>query len=137
MRTKGLRNYDIIRLNSVISARSNASLNLLNDEVTVQGVRRFNFSDSQNVIAVPTEQTVVIKANRTLAFGGMIRAGRFDLFSKDFEFDYENFATKPTTIDSMRLYYPDEDGKMRRVNSVLSNLYGVLEIGQSPTIRRG
>jgi len=125
---KGVKDYDIIRLNSVISARSNASLNLLNDEVTVQGVRRFNFSDSQNVIAVPTEQTVVIKANRTLAFGGMIRAGRFDLFSKDFEFDYENFATKPTTIDSMRLYYPDEDGKMRRVNSVLSNLYGVLEI---------
>jgi len=126
--SKGVKDYDIIRLSSVIAARSNATLNLLNDEVTVQGIRRFNFSDSQNVIALPTEQIVKIKGNRTLSFGGMIRAGRFDLFSQNFTFDYEKFATLPTTIDSMRLYYPDSTGKMKRVNSVLSNLYGVLEI---------
>lgn len=126
--SKGVKDYDVIRLSSVIAARSNAYLNLLNDEIVVEGVRRFNFSDSQNVTAVPTEQTLTINGNRSIQFGGMIRAGRFDLFSKDFIFDYETFATLPTTIDSLRIYYPDENNQMRRVNSVLSNLFGVLEI---------
>jgi hypothetical protein len=125
---KGVKDYDVIRLSSVIAARSNASLNILNDELTIEGVRRFKFSDSQFVIAVPTEQTVKVTRNRTMAFGGMIRAGRFDLFGQNFVFDYEKFATRPSTVDSLRLYFPDSNSNMRRVNSVLSNLYGVLEI---------
>lgn len=125
---KEVKDYDVIRLSSVIGARSNASLNLMNDKLVIEGVRRFKFSDSQFVIAVPTEQTVKVTRNRTMAFGGMIRAGRFDLFGKQFVFDYENFATRPTTVDSLRMYFPDSNNSMRRVNSVLSNLHGVLEI---------
>lgn len=125
---KGVKDYDVIRLASVIGARSNASLNILNDEMTIEGVRQFKFSDSQFVVAVPTEQIIKVTRNRTMAFGGMIRAGRFDLYSDKFVFDYERFATQPATIDSMRIYFPDSNNSMRRVNSLLTNLHGVLEI---------
>ncbi len=133
MKTK---DYDVIRFSSVIAAKSNATLNLLNNNITIEGVRRFNFSDSQNVIALPTEQTISVKGDRTFMFGGMMRAGRFDLFSKNFIFDYHRFAILPTTIDSLRLYFPDSNNSMRKVNSVLTNLYGTLEIDK-PTNKSG
>jgi len=133
---KKVKDYDVLRFSSVIGAKSNASLNLLNNDITLEGIRRFNFSDSQNVIAVPTEQVVVIKGNRTLEFGGMMRAGRFDLFAKKFVFNYDQFAIQPTAIDSLRLYFPDKEGKMTKVNSVLTNLYGTLEIDK-PTNKSG
>jgi hypothetical protein len=49
--------YDVIRFSSVISARSNAFLNLINNNFNIEGVRAFKFSDSQSVYAFPHEQT--------------------------------------------------------------------------------
>jgi hypothetical protein len=85
---QGNRDYDVIRLSSLIAARPNATLNLLSNELTVEGVLKFYFSDSQHVVVLPTDQKVILKKNRRIAFGGMIRAGRFDFFGQKFEFDY-------------------------------------------------
>lgn len=123
------RDYDVIRLSSMIAKRSNMTLNLLSNELNVEGVQKFFFSDSQNVIVVPTEQQVSLLKNRRIRFGGMIRAGRFDFFGEKFEFDYGNFQILYSNIDSMRLYFPDSTGRaVVPIKSVLRNIYGTLYI---------
>lgn len=126
---QGHRDYDVIRFSSLIAKRSNATLNLLSNELAIEGVLKFFFSDSQNVIVVPTDQKITLKKNRRVAFGGMIRAGRFDFYGQKFEFDYNNFQIAYSNIDSMRLYYPDSTGrKVLPIKSVLRNIYGTLYI---------
>jgi len=123
-----VRDYDVIRMISVISARPNVTLNLNSMNLQVEGVRKFTMSDSQNVVVVPNEQQVLIKKNRDMIFGGIVRAGKVDFYSKGFKFHYNDFMIRDTHFDSMVLYYPDETTKaLRKVQSVLSDLYGTLE----------
>jgi hypothetical protein len=124
-----VRDYDVIRLSSVIEARPNLSLNLNNKDMKIEGVRRFTYSDSQNVFTVPTEQQVVVRHDRTMIFGGLVRAGRIDFYSSSFTFDYNGFKIGESEIDSMVIHYPDADlGRLRKVESVLTNLLGTIEI---------
>lgn len=123
------RDYDVIRLSSTIAKRSNMSLNLLSHEMNVDGVQKFFFSDSQNVVVVPYEQQITLLKNRRIRFGGMVRAGRFDFFGKKFEFDYGNFLVQSDNIDSLRLYFPDSTGRsLIPIKSVLRNIYGTIYI---------
>lgn len=121
----GAKDYDIIRLSSVISAKPNITYMFNTSELKMEGVRKFTFSDSQNVVSIPKEQLVIIKKDKNMHFSGMVRAGRIDFFSKDFNFDYALFQINNTTIDSMVIYYPDlNTNALRKVESVLSNTYG-------------
>ncbi|MFM1898518.1 MAG: hypothetical protein RL577_758 [Bacteroidota bacterium] len=132
-----LRDYDVIRLSSVIAGRPNATLNLLSYEMNIEGVQKFYFSDSQNVVVLPTEQQVVLEKNRTMRFGGMVRAGRFDFYGKGFAFNYDRFEVDLPNIDSMRMYFPDKETKrLVPIRSVLSNIYGTLYIDK-PTNKSG
>lgn len=129
---KGAKDYDVLRFASVIAAKPNLTYNFLSHELKMEGVRRFTFSDSQNVLAIPTEQLLIIKKDKNLHFSGMIRAGRIDFFSKDFNFNYAGFQIDNTTIDSMVIYYPDMNtNTLRKVESVLSNTYGRILIDKS------
>lgn len=125
-----LKDYDVIRFNSVIGAVPNARLNLINYDLELEGVHSFHFSDSQYVRVFPRDQKVTIKNNRTAVFDGEIRAGRFDFYGRDFKFDYNNFLVESNTIDSMRLFYPDKtnDDFLLPVKSVLRDLHGTLYI---------
>lgn len=127
---KALKDYDVIRLRSVIAARPNAHLSLINNILTVEGVRAFRFSDSQSVYAFPYEQIVEIHSNRRMKFGGKVTAGKFDFYAMDFEFDYYNFDITSDQIDSMRIYTRDLDGSnnLVAVKSVLRDINGTLEI---------
>lgn len=121
----GGRDYDVLRFRSVIGEKANITYSFNTKELVMQGVRRFTFSDSQNVVAVPTEQILTIRKDKTLQFSGLIQAGRIDFYSKDFNFDYQNFQINNTTIDSMVIFYPDVNtNSLRKVESVLSNTYG-------------
>lgn len=123
-----VRDYDVIRMLSVIAARPNVTLNLNSMNLQVEGVRKFTVSDSQNCIVVPHEQQVLIKKDRNMTFGGLVRAGKVDFYSKSHNFFYNSFMIRDTRFDSMVLYYPDEMTKsLRKVQSVLSDLYGTLE----------
>ena len=123
-----LRDYDVIRMSSVIAAKPNVSLNLNSLDLSVEGVPKFIISDSQNCIAVPNEQRLLIKKDRDMVFGGVVRAGKVDFYSKEFNFKYNPFMITNTHFDSMVLYYPDETSRaLRKVQSVLSDLYGTLE----------
>lgn len=128
-----LADYDVIRFTSVIGSRANASLNLINYDLKIEGVPVFRFSDSQTVVAIPREQVVTVKNNRKLVFDGRITAGRFDFFGDKFNFDYESFTISSEKIDSMKLFYPDtlNDYFLIPIKSVLRDLNGTLYIDRS------
>ncbi|MDG1045983.1 MAG: hypothetical protein P8P81_05215 [Bacteroidia bacterium] len=130
---KKLMDYDVIRFSSVISARSNAFLNLINNTFNIEGVRAFKFSDSQSVYAFPHEQTVILKNKRRMEFGGKLTAGKFDFYSDKFEFDYFNFDITSDNITEMVIFTKDLSGKpgLVAVKSVLRDINGTLEIDKS------
>lgn len=130
---KKLMDYDVIRFSSVISARSNAFLNLINNNFNIEGVRAFKFSDSQSVYAFPHEQTVILKNKRRMEFGGRLTAGKFDFYSDKFEFDYFNFDISSDNITKMVIFTKDLSGKpgLVAVKSVLRDINGTLEIDKS------
>ncbi len=122
--------YDVIRFSSVIAARPNATLNLVNYDLEMQGIRGFQFSDSQYVIAYPRDQIVTLKNNRRLIFNGKVTAGRFDFFGDNFDFSYESFTITSEKIDSLKLWFPDTINQkyLIPVKSVLRDIHGTLYI---------
>jgi hypothetical protein len=132
----GKTDYDVIQFESTINAKPNASINLLNFEITMRGVSQIVLSDSQNVIIFPSNQEVHIQKNRDFTFGGRVKASRFDFYGKDFAFDYQNFKVNLNNVDSLRLKVEDENGQVDEygnkplvyVRSVLENITGDLLI---------
>ncbi len=126
--------YDVIRFESVISGKPNASINLLNFDITMRGVSRINLSDTQRVYVVPAEQEIVLKANRDFTFAGRVHAGRSDFYGKDFSFDYKNFKFLLSHVDSIRLKVLSDtadtngDRLLIPLKSVLQNVTGELYI---------
>ncbi|OFY85535.1 MAG: hypothetical protein A3F72_10200 [Bacteroidetes bacterium RIFCSPLOWO2_12_FULL_35_15] len=126
--------YDVIQFPSVVRNASNASINLLNYDMTIFGVRQVFMSDSQNVSIFPAEQKIILKKNRDFTFAGIVHAGRFDFFGKEFSFDYDKFIVNLKNVDSLRLMVranePDAYGEypLVRVKTVIENINGDLEI---------
>ena len=130
----GRTDYDVIRIESLISSQNNASINLVNNDITIRGVSQIFLSDSQKVYIVPKNQEIVMKRNREFYFGGLVHASRYDFYGKDFSFDYDNFKINLNNVDSLRLkviaFKPDENGRKPfvPVKSVLQNITGDLLI---------
>lgn len=133
----GKTDYDVLEFESIIKAKPNASINLLNFEITMRGLAPINLSDSQNVVIYPTEQEVKIQKNRNFSFAGRVHAGRFDFYGKSFSFDYQNFKINLDNVDSLRLKVESDDPaevddygrrKLVPVRSVLENITGDLLI---------
>ncbi|MBK6839450.1 MAG: hypothetical protein IPG90_15305 [Bacteroidetes bacterium] len=133
----GKIDYDVIQFESIINALPNASINLLNFEITLRGLAPIVLSDSQNVIIYPKDQEVKLKKNRDFTFAGRVKAGRFDFFGKQFAFDYQNFKINLDNVDSLRLKVESNDPaeqdelgrrKLVPVRSVLQNISGDLLI---------
>ncbi|MBL0049881.1 MAG: hypothetical protein IPP32_17500 [Bacteroidetes bacterium] len=98
------RDYDVIQFNSTVGgSETNASLNLLNFDLRIDGVERIFLSDSQNVNIYPKNQTVLVRKNRDFDFAGVVNAGRFQFFGKEFNFDYTLFKINLTNVDSLRI----------------------------------
>ena len=95
--------YDVINVNSKVEGDKNAKLNLLNFDLTIYGVPGVVLSDSQKVVIVPANGVIKMKRNRYFEFAGLVKAGRFDFYGKEFSFDYENFKINLTNVDSLRL----------------------------------
>lgn len=130
----GKIDYDVIQFPSVVRGASNASINLLNYDMTIYGVKQVYMSDSQNVVIYPAEQKIILKKNRDFTFAGVVHAGRFDFFGKEFSFDYDKFIINLKNVDSLRLMVkprePDAYGEypLVKVRTVLENINGDLEI---------
>ncbi len=122
--------YDVISFQSIIAGLPNASIDLESFAMKVEGVPQIKFSDSQTVYVVPTEQRFKLKRNREMELAGKVRAGRFEFFGKGFNFNYRKFTIDMDNVDSMRFFFPDEDNRLVKVNSVLQDISGTLFIDQ-------
>jgi len=131
-----LSDYDIIRVFSDVGGgdRPNAKLNLLNYDLTIDGVSRILLSDSHKVQIYPKESRIVMKKNRDFDFSGLVSAGRAEFFGSEFSFSYEDFKIDMPIIDSLQLWAEsskkDKSGNKleARVQTVIEDLRGDLKI---------
>jgi hypothetical protein len=136
--------YDILSIHSFIPGRTNATLNLLNDnfDIRVRGVKQLLLSDTQQVFVFPKNQELILKKNRLLTFSGVVAAGKFEFHGKDYEYNYENNKISMKTIDSLRIYVNEENkngeltNRFRMVQTVIENLSGELAV-DGPTNHAG
>ena len=125
----GRTDFDAIAFESIIKRYANATISLINNDLQIQGVPKFYFSDSQNVYIIPKEQLVTLKKNRAMDFSGKLRAGKVDFYGNGFSFDYVKFEVRLNNVDSMKFLYKDEKtGYNLPVKSALNNIYGTLAI---------
>ncbi len=125
----GTTDYDAITFQSIIKRYPNASISLINNDLQIQGVPQFYFSDSQNVYIIPRGQLVTLKKNRNMDFSGKLRAGKADFYGNGFSFDYAAFKVRLNNVDSMKFLYRDEKlGVDLPIKSALQNIYGDLAI---------
>jgi hypothetical protein len=126
--------YDVIQFPSVIRGGNNASINLLNYDMTIFGVKQVAMSDSQNVVVYPNEQKLILKKNRDFTFEGVVHAGRFDFFGKEFAFDYDKFNIDLKNVDSLRMMAKSREADpygnypLVKVKTVIEKINGNLEI---------
>lgn len=130
----GKTDYDVLQFNSVTTTESNATINLLNFDLKLNGVESVYLSDSQNVYIFPTDEKLVVKKNRDFEFDGRVHAGMFDFYGKLFSFNYDKFNIDMPMIDSLGFYVksfkPDEKGIYNnvKVKSVIEGIKGDLQI---------
>lgn len=134
----GTVDYDVIGIHSDVPGGSvNAVLNLLNYDLRIYGVSQIALSDSQNVIIYPSRKQIVLKKNRDFSFGGVVQAGRFTYFGKDYYFNYAQFKLDINNADSLmfsvRRFTPDAFGNYPdvRVKSVIEQIQGDLQIDRA------
>lgn len=125
--------YDIITLHSVLPGKDNATMNLLNYDIRVRGVKNVLLSDTQKVWIIPNNGEMILKKNRQIDFNGVVSSGKFEFIGKDFVFDYEQFKIKMKTIDSIRIFVqtePDAEGNFtyKKVQTLIENVNGELRI---------
>lgn len=131
---KHKHDYDIITVHSVFPGKDNASMNLLNYDITVRGVKQLLLSDTQKVFIFPSKGEILLKKNREMHFNGTVASGKFEFVGKDFVFDYEQFKIKMKTVDSIKIYVeatePDINGNIpfKKVKTLIENVNGELRI---------
>jgi hypothetical protein len=98
------RDYDVIRFISRTDAgKENAKLDLQTKDLTINGIPTIFLSDSQNVRLVPLNNSIIMKRNRDFQFDGIIDAGLFKFYGKNFFFEYDNFRVNLQNIDSLSI----------------------------------
>jgi len=134
----GTVDYDVIGIHSEVhGGGTNAVLNLLNYDLKIYGVSQISLSDSQSVFIYPSKNQVLLKKNRDFTFGGVVTAGRFTIFGKDFSFNYDQFKVDVNNADSLRFSVrrltPDAFGNSPNVpvKSVIEQVQGELIIDRT------
>lgn len=133
----GKEDYDVIRVYSDGSKsknRKNATLNLMNFDLTIYGVNSVTLSTNHNVKVLPEKGTIVMKKNRDFDFNGIIASGKVDFYGRDFSFNYDDFLLEMPVLDSMQIWATtdklDAGGYQTeaRVRTLVEGLTGDLKI---------
>ncbi len=131
----GKKDYDVIKFASNTPGKvANATLDLKNYDLNINGVKSISISDHQNVIFFPENQQILLKRNRNFVFNGAIIAGMLNLYGAGFKFDYDNFLIEMSDIDSLRMkvqtgeldYFGQQ--KLTYVRNAIEELSGTLQI---------
>lgn len=126
--------FDNINIRSN-SKQNNASIDLTNNSLTLNGVKSVPVSLATSTFFFPDSQKVIIEKNRDMLFDGLMFCGRMDAFGRKNHFNYSDFTVDAPTLDTLILNIPDGDkvdaeGKpiLRPINSVLQDLKGKFSI---------
>ena len=129
--------YDVIKLHTLTKNRQpNVRLDLYTNDLLVYGITSqidgfegsaISLSDRKRVVIVPDFGRVVFKKKQNFEFSGGILAGMFEFFTKDSQFNYQDFTIKMNKIDSLR-FYARYDNHVIPVDGTLEKLQGRLEI---------
>ena len=98
--------HDAIRITSNTTNEPNATLNILDMTLWVNGVKNFSLSDTHNIVVAPYDGGIIINKNRNIDFNGKVIAGRFVMEGNGCKFSYDNFALNLPTVDSLKFYVP-------------------------------
>lgn len=120
--------FDDLVIPSIISSSPNATIDLVNDTLTVRGVKQFYVSDSLDVLITPKGGVVKILENRNIEFDGALQAGNFQFNGRKFKFRYDTFLLQLTQIDSIQLEVEVSEGRREALNNQLVNTSGTLLI---------
>lgn len=127
--------YDVINFISETEAPlENASLDLRNFDLHINGVKQIRLSNAQAVSIFPTNQKITMRKNRDFMFDGVIDAGLFTFYGRNFYFHYDTFKITLTNIDSLSMKVkaarPDEYGQISVLDiaSMLEDMSGELLI---------
>ncbi len=105
------KDYDAIQIVSVIKGGDYGRLDYESKNLYLNGVLPFYFSDSQQVKVFPEKAKLIVGQNRSLDFGGVILAGKINLYAhgtKKYHFDYVEFKVYCDSIDSLK-FFPERD----------------------------
>ncbi|WP_282035987.1 hypothetical protein [Saccharicrinis aurantiacus] len=134
----GEKDYDVIRFASNTPGNlANATLDLKNYDLNINGVKSISISDHQNVVFFPANENIMLKHNRNFVFDGAINAGMLNLFGNGFKFNYEEFLIEMTNIDSLRMKVQTGEldyfgrRKLTYVRNAIENLSGTLKIDEA------
>ena len=121
--------YDVMRIiSSTRTPVDNAILDLNNYKLTVNGVRGVLLSDSQKVALFPYDRQLVIEKNRSISFDGVVEAGLFTIYGKEFSFNYDTFKIHLNKIDSLKMAVETEQ-RDRFGNPIIKPIDNMIELG--------
>ena len=127
--------YDVINLVSETTGLlENASLDLTTNDLHINGVRSIQLSNAQNVRIIPSGQEVTMKRNRDFNFDGVINAGLFTIYGKNFLFGYDDFKIGLQDIDSLSIKVASDNfdaygrTSLLDVQSIIQDMTGELLI---------
>lgn len=104
------KDYDVMSIFSETrSPLDNATLNIRNHKMNIEGVPGIFLSDSQNVRIYPYDRSIELEKNRAFEFNGVVQAGMITIFGNDFKFNYDTFKIKLASVDSIMLSIETEE----------------------------
>ena len=131
----GKKDYDVMSIYSETKAPvDNAVLDLKDFGLTINGVSSVFLSDSQRVAIYPYNQQITLGKNRGFKFNGVVQAGLFTFFGKDFQFSYDTFKIRLQKIDSIQVAVETNEKDtygnpiIRDINSLIQLAKGELYI---------
>jgi hypothetical protein len=125
--------YDVIQLVSNVNSGPNATINLDNLNLTVNGVPEVSISDSQEVYIFPYDRTISFQENRNFNFDGQVHMGLLDFYSRNSTFVYDSFLLRMNFVDSLafQVFYQDSVRKVDslvKVKNVIEDMVGTIYI---------
>ncbi len=104
------KDYDVMSIFSETrNPLDNATLNIRNYKMNIEGVPGVFLSDSQNVRIYPYDRSIELEKNRAFEFNGVVQAGMITIFGNDFKFNYDTFKIKLEAVDSIMLSIETEE----------------------------
>lgn len=125
------KDYDAITIFSETrDNEENAILNLKDYTLDVRGVRVVSLSDTQNVAIQPYGGRMIIGRNRSISFDGIVHAGLFKIYGKEFSFNYDTFNIRLEKIDSIKISV-ETDERDPYGRPVIRQIENMIELGSA------